>query len=213
MRAYLVRHGQTAWNVVGRAQGHTDTPLDEIGLQQAESVARAFEGIELAGIMTSDLSRARSTAEAVARVTGTPVSATSALRERSFGEWEGMPYDRLRGLLLDRALALGLDEFEAAPPGGESLVDVWNRLEDICRHIEASTSPLAIVTHGGTCGLLVSRLIQGTVRTSRSLRFGNTAVTELRRRDDGFWVLERFADTSHLDTPSAPMIDSHVATR
>ncbi|HRF60034.1 MAG TPA: histidine phosphatase family protein [Fimbriimonadaceae bacterium] len=213
MRAYLIRHGQTAWNVIGRAQGHTDTPLDDVGLAQAAAVARAFEGVEIGEILTSDLSRARVTAEAIAARTGAVCRATPSLRERSFGEWEGMPYEELRNLLRDRAHQAGLDEFEAAPPGGESLRDVWGRLDAVCERLASSTSPLVVVTHGGTCGLLVARLIHATVMTSRSLRFGNTAITELHRRPDGFWVIDRFADTTHLDTPSAPMIDSHVASR
>ena len=63
MRLYLVRHGQTDWNVQKRAQGHTDRPLDETGLQQAKLVGNAFLDLPVQRILTSDLIRAKQTAD------------------------------------------------------------------------------------------------------------------------------------------------------
>src|SRR5579885_891994 len=92
MRLYLVRHGQTAWNAQEKAQGHTDVPLDETGKIQAQRLAELLEGSRIDLILTSDLQRSKETAQVIADRFGAPLEATELLRERSFGEWEGLPY-------------------------------------------------------------------------------------------------------------------------
>ena len=92
----------------------------------------------------------------------------------------------------------GLEPFEIRPEGGESLKDVWKRLGKIHRTLERESRNVALFTHGGTCGLLLARLIRSQVATASSFRFENGAITELRRRPDGIFQLIRFADTSHL---------------
>ncbi|MCE9558528.1 MAG: histidine phosphatase family protein [Armatimonadetes bacterium] len=211
MRLFLIRHGQTAWNKDGRAQGHTDIGLDDIGLEQTEQLALSFSGIEIDRVFSSDLLRCVQTASGIAR---TGVEQSAIFRERSFGTWEGEPYQEIHHRLRDAAAKLGVSEFNARPDGGESVMDVWDRLEPAVAEIEDSHGNTVIVTHGGTCALLLCQFLRTSVDTSRSFRFPNTAVTELERRPDGFWSLVRFADTSHLARPSAPMIDAqNLATR
>jgi broad specificity phosphatase PhoE len=83
----LVRHGETDWNRDGRWQGQSDTPLNEVGRQQAVRVAEELDGIDV--VYSSDLARARETAEIVAERLGLDVELDERLRERSFGAWEG----------------------------------------------------------------------------------------------------------------------------
>jgi broad specificity phosphatase PhoE len=92
-KLYLVRHGQSAGNAEGRFGGHGPTPLSRLGLQQADATARmlAKEGVN--AIFSSDLHRAVQTAEPLARLTGLPVNATSAFRERNVGVLEGLTFD------------------------------------------------------------------------------------------------------------------------
>lgn len=196
MRLYLIRHGQTSWNIAGRAQGHTDIPLNETGQAQAAALGRAFSGVKLDRILSSDLTRAHQTAQAIAGVSGAPIEVRSTLRERSFGEWEGMNY--LEMLSMADRMALEMDWHTVKSPSGESFGDVWERLEPVLNEIHASQEHLAIVTHGGVFGVLVARLIQGTLETSRSFGVGNTAVTEFERRSNGAYRMNRYADTSHL---------------
>ncbi|MBX7133528.1 MAG: histidine phosphatase family protein [Fimbriimonadaceae bacterium] len=209
LTVHLVRHGQTPWNLLGRAQGHTDIELDDIGMQQAAQLAARFQGSRLDLVLTSDLQRAFRTAEVVGVAVEAPVVLDAALRERSFGEWEGQDYAVVRAKLADVA---GLPDrwHEARPPGGESLTDVWTRLDQVVNRIQTLSGSLAVVSHGGTCGLLLAKLIGAPIQSGRAFRFGNTSVTELSRRPDGGWTLERYADTSHLETPSSPMIDATI---
>ena len=76
-RIVAIRHGETAWNVDTRIQGHLDIPLNDTGLWQADQVAQALAGEPIAAIYTSDLKRAHATAQAVARTTGAPLMAES----------------------------------------------------------------------------------------------------------------------------------------
>src|SRR5690606_22841271 len=80
-RIVAIRHGETAWNVDTRIQGHLDIPLNDTGLWQAARVAEALAGEPIAAIYTSDLQRAHATAQAVARATGAPLTAETGLRE------------------------------------------------------------------------------------------------------------------------------------
>src|SRR5687768_5606634 len=91
----LVRHGETDWNVEQRFQGHADPPLNDAGREQARALAAALADAELDAIYTSDLARARETAEIVAARTGVPVLALTELREIDVGEWEGLTWPEI----------------------------------------------------------------------------------------------------------------------
>jgi broad specificity phosphatase PhoE len=84
----LVRHGETDWNRDGRWQGHSDTPLNELGRRQARDLAGQLDGVDV--VYSSDLARARETAEILAVQLGLDVRLDPRLRERGFGAWEGL---------------------------------------------------------------------------------------------------------------------------
>jgi broad specificity phosphatase PhoE len=86
----LVRHGETDWNAEGRLQGQTDRPLNDFGRRQARRLAEQLEGEELQAIYSSDLARARETAEIVSERLGLPVELDADLREKDWGTWEGL---------------------------------------------------------------------------------------------------------------------------
>ena len=86
----LVRHGETDWNSEGRLQGHTDRPLSYFGRRQAQQLAEELDGEELEAIYSSDLARARETAEIVGRKLGLPTVLDPDLREKDWGTWEGL---------------------------------------------------------------------------------------------------------------------------
>ena len=84
-RILAVRHGETEWNAQQRIQGHTDIPLNAVGRQQARQLARALAGEAVDAVYSSDLQRARATAQAAAEVLQRPVTLEPGLRERGFG--------------------------------------------------------------------------------------------------------------------------------
>ena len=199
MRLFLVRHAQTAWNVLGRAQGHTDLELDEIGVEQAARLAERFEGVPLQRIWSSDLCRSAECARAVAKATGAMLTLDRRLRERGMGDWEGLGYEEFNRLF--RGVAKPDDPYllRALPPGGESLEHVWTRVREVLAEIESEEGDLMLVSHGGTCSLILAQLLRGNLESSKSFRFANAGVTELERRPDGLWTMLRYNDAAHLN--------------
>ena len=92
-RILAIRHGETAWNVDTRLQGHLDIPLNEVGLRQSQHLAQALLQREtIDAIYASDLSRAHTTAQAIAQALGLTVKIHPGLRERHFGAFQGRTY-------------------------------------------------------------------------------------------------------------------------
>lgn len=99
---YIVRHGETEWNVEGRLQGHKDTPLTSRGIQQAKNRAHDLSRIEFDAIFASDLGRTMKTAEILKAERETVVIAVKLMRERAFGRFEGMKYQEFGDLLREK---------------------------------------------------------------------------------------------------------------
>jgi broad specificity phosphatase PhoE len=133
----LVRHGETDWNADGRLQGHTDRPLSDLGRRQAQRLAEELEGEELEAIYSSDLSRARETAEIVGERLGLPVELDPGLREKDWGNWEG-----LTAVERDRVEFMG----ESTEAHQERILDTLRRIAG--RHPGAGR--VLVVTHGGS---------------------------------------------------------------
>lgn len=142
MSIILVRHGETPLNAA-RVLQPPDTPLSARGLEQAEAVARRLAGRNLSGILSSDMPRARMTAEAISSASGLPVAETTLLHERNFGDLRGLAYD-----------SLGFDPIarDEAPPGGESMDVFRDRVAAafaLALEMRAAlTGDLVVVTHG-----------------------------------------------------------------
>jgi len=198
MRLYLVRHGQTSWNIAEKAQGHTDIDLDDTGLAQAKAVGCAFEGIRLTKVISSDLIRASHTAETIATATGAALITRADLRERSFGVLEGHNYRQVRDWYHQEAVRLGISFVDVKPEGGESVREMWARLGQFRQELQTMNEDVAAVMHGGSTGLLLAQLILGGLETGHSFRLDNCGITELERRPDGFWRINRLNDCRHL---------------
>ncbi|MCX7799667.1 MAG: histidine phosphatase family protein [Fimbriimonadales bacterium] len=209
MRLYIVRHGQTDWNVRGLAGGHRDEPLDETGKMQARRLGLRFRHTPLDRIVSSDLRRSLQTAQAVAEHHSLPVEADPRLRERDMGVFEGKPHEEMVAELERIAQQTGVTPFEARPPGGESFQDVWERIGPVAEDLKRSSGDTLVVTHGGTATVLVARLLGLQPVMARAFRFANTGVSEIVPRSDGSLVLVRHNDVSHLD-PDSPVLSGDV---
>ena len=176
MTILFIRHGETALNVARTVQP-ADTPLSDRGHAQAEDVARRLAGMRLAGILSSDLPRARQTADRIAAACGLPVATSALWQERNFGAWRGQRYD-----------ALGFDPLTRAeaPPDGESAEAFSARVAaafaDLVARRAGMAGALAVVTHGLVIRELLQRQLHLPEGTAVQRAIGNTSVTIVAER-------------------------------
>jgi broad specificity phosphatase PhoE len=156
----LWRHGQTIWNAERRFQGQSDSPLDETGLAQAERAARLLAALRPDLIVSSDLSRAASTAAPLARLTGLEVILDKDLRERHGGCWEGLTDTEIRE-------RYPVEHATWTPPDGESSAAVADRVAAALQRAAAAVAGqvtgrdglAVVVSHGAALRLGMSRLL------------------------------------------------------
>jgi broad specificity phosphatase PhoE len=158
-RLLLLRHGQSTWNAEHRWQGWADPPLSPLGEEQARAAAAEMAGVHLDGVVSSDLRRARRTAEIIADHLGlAPVEGEPGLRERDVGQWSGLTGDQIEDHWPGAVQAWRAGEL-TRPPGGESDRRMARRvLEVLYRLVDRPVEALLVVTHGGVLRLLDRRL-------------------------------------------------------
>ncbi len=202
-RIIAVRHGETAWNVDTRIQGHLDIALNDTGRWQARQVARALADEPLAAVYTSDLQRAHATAQAIAQASGAPLVAEPGLRERSFGELEGRTFAEIEADLPEQARRWRQRDPHFAPTGGETLVQLRERIAATTHRLAAQHTEqlIVLVAHGGVLDMLY-RLATGLdLQAPRTWLVTNASINRLLWTPQGL-TLVGWADTQHLDMGS-----------
>jgi broad specificity phosphatase PhoE len=197
-RLVLIRPGETDWNRQGRWQGWVAAPLNEHGWQQARKLAHFIRHIGMAALYSSDLRRARETAECLSEHIGYPAILDARLRERNIGLWQGLTLDEMRAWYTDEYTALLKDIDGYMIPGGESRLDVKKRVmvayEDIITADKGET--VGILSHTTTLKVLLAEIVPGY--NPIEVDVGNTSVTTLRRLDKNRWELVAVNDIMHL---------------
>ena len=203
-RLILIRHGETAWNRATRIQGHTDIPLSPLGLAQAQRLAEAMADEPLAAIYSSDLSRARQTAEAVAGVQGLAIHFDAALRERAFGRFEGLSWEEIDRGYPEDAARWRRREPDFAVGGGESLTVFSARCVAAARRAAAAHpgQSIALVAHGGVLDCLYRAATRSALDAPRSWQLGNATINRLLATAEGFTLIG-WNDDRHLAGLSA----------
>jgi probable phosphoglycerate mutase len=159
---YLARHGETSWNREGRWQGHTDIALNVAGLAQARALGAFLRGRDIARIHASDLLRARQTAEAAAAILGvTELVIDPALRERSFGLFEGLTRFECEERHPVHWKSYRADPRDV-PPGAETQEALADRMEAalaraVAPRDDKDDAPVLLISHGGSIRALLAR--------------------------------------------------------
>ncbi len=208
MEITLIRHGESVANNAGRWQGQGDSPLSPRGRQQAKALAEriARTGVEIDHIVSSDLSRAAETADAIARELGITVERDRTFREIDVGRWEGLTVEETFAQFPEEVLALRAGE-PVKVGGGESWPDLHDRVDAAFARVRANATPgshVVVVAHGGVISALVAGVLELRDRRPRPLgRIVNTAMTTFRI--EGRVVeLVRLNDASHADDQGPP---------
>ena len=223
-RLVLWRHGRTEWNAVGRFQGQLDPPLDATGRREAVAAASHLveTGILPAGtvVVSSDLDRTVQTANVLTGLLGVSVRLDARLREHGMGCWEGLTRDEVAERYPDQYA-----DWTAGRPvqgrGGEEAAAVGERA--LAALVDLPEAPVAVVvTHGGTAGRLLERLLGLGPEHRRAFGpLANCAWSELAAQA-GRWRLlrhnisalpvpDRKVDGSLEAAPGAPSANGHSA--
>ncbi len=199
-RWFIVRHGETEWNVVGRIQGHSDIPLSQNGREQAHTVARRLAQAPLDVVYCSDLSRASETARIIIGDRDIPLHATPKLRERDYGVFEGLTLEERRDRYPQLFAASLVKDLDFAPTGGESPRATCARMTDFIASLTAShpDETVLIVGHGGSLRAAIIALMEFPLEANWRFVMYNCSLSVFDTYPDNA-VLRLYNDTSHLD--------------
>ncbi len=161
MRIYLVRHGETDWNLEMRIQGQTDVPLNAVGIGQAEQCALFFNDNHYDYLYSSALQRAKKTAQIIASPNQT-IKVYPELNERSFGLWETCLWDDIHRNNPDLEQQWRRNGKYFQPPQGESIQEMTTRVTKKIQEIVSDhllSDNLLVVTHGGPLKVIVGNMM------------------------------------------------------
>jgi probable phosphoglycerate mutase len=188
-RLVLLRHGETDWNLTGRAQGHADVPLNATGHAQARTVARVLAGLGPERLWSSDLMRAVQTAEYVAVATGLAVEKDARLREYDVGERSGLTMGEFAAEFPERHANWLHDSESRLLPGEETTRQVRHRIVPALRECldSLATGETGVaVLHGASLRVGLMGLLGWPWELSRSLQVvencGYCVLTESEER-------------------------------
>jgi probable phosphoglycerate mutase len=199
-RIIVIRHGETAWNVDNRIQGQLDIPLNAVGREQARRVGEALAGEDIAAIYSSDLLRAFETAAAVAPHIGRSIVPEPGLRERGFGEFEGLTFTEIEARWPEASARWRQRDPGFGPPAGEVLTDFHARCVATATRLAAAHAGevIVIVAHGGVLDSLYRAASRIALDAPRSWQVGNASLNRLLYSPQGF-ALVGWSDRHHLD--------------
>lgn len=216
----LIRHGETAWNAERRLQGHLDIPLNDAGLRQAALLANALAnplanplaaasaqvpGAAIAHIVSSDLQRARQTAQAVADAHGLALAIDPALRERGYGGFEGLLYSEIEARFPHEFAAWQARDVEARLPEGKNRGESFHEFYDrataailaLAAHHPGRT--VAIVAHGGVLECAYRLALGLPLETPRDFKVFNASINRFRYHPAGNRLeLQSWGEVAHL---------------
>ena len=205
MRLLIARHGATQFNQEFRLTGQIDAPLSALGLRQADALAERLAerrgGKLFDALVSSDLTRARQTAERIGALLGQPVALDADLREISMGAWEGLPYRELKAEQAARLAQVETDPTgQSGAPGGETWAQFSERVIGALDRWRARwpEGDVLWVTHGGVVSVLLLHALALSFERRVQFPRGNTSLFELEYHAEGIRIF-RMNDMSHLE--------------
>lgn len=201
MLLYLLRHGETVWNVERRIQGVSNTPLNDVGLAQASALIPLLRGRPFAALYSSTLRRARQTADILGDALGLEVREDARLVEMDQGDIEGMNFEQI-----EEKFNGFMDRWRSVPaevqmPGGENLQQLqaraWAALEDI--QAEHPDEMVIAVSHNLTISALMCRVLEIDLNSIRRMRQHNAALNLIEHDSARGWGVVTMNGLSHLN--------------
>jgi probable phosphoglycerate mutase len=207
-RLCLIRHGETAWNAERRIQGQLDLPLNPVGLAQARALAGRLAGRRFAALWSSDLARARCTAEPIAAALRLSIMFDTDLRERDFGLFQGLTLDEARA-----RHPAAFARYAARDPGcdlggGESLNRFATRALGCIERIVAAHrgGDILVVSHGGVLDAAHRRASGAPLCAARDFVILNARPNWIRIQE-GRWSIESWASRDEAEPEAGAALD------
>lgn len=196
---YIVRHGQTEWNLLGKTQGHGNSDLTPKGIEQAELLADSMIKYPIDYIYSSDLGRAYQTAEIIGNKLNIEVEKTEALREMNFGTWEGRI---IKDIIEEDPELYKMWRNEphlAKIPQGETLSQIKERTDAFIKEINEKYDGkhIVLVTHSLCARIMLLSFLDSDVKNIYRINQANTALNIIELRDYGPVVM-KMNDTTHI---------------
>ena len=201
---YIIRHGETDWNLKGIHQGHQDSNLTAKGQEQADCLGQRFKdaGLIFDHIYSSDLGRANETVKRICTPTGQEglIKTTESLRERALGVLEGLTYKEIEANLPEDYKQHTSGNPDYKPEGGESWKDTCNRagkaLEEIAQKHDGQK--VLCVTHGGIVSMALRLCLNIPLNEKRRFGIPNTGINIFEYHPEEGWRLRTWGDISHF---------------
>ncbi len=197
---YIVRHGQTDWNVLGKTQGHGNSDLTEKGINQAKSLANSLKNENIDLIFSSNLKRAYDTAKIIGDTINLKVTETEALREMGFGVWEGLLVDEIKKNHKDTYKIWRETPHLVNIKGGETLQLIKERTDKFIDELNKKyeNKKILIVSHSITVRVILLSFLNSDIRNIYRIKQDNTALNIVESRDYGPVVI-KINDTNHIN--------------
>jgi broad specificity phosphatase PhoE len=200
LRLFLIRHGETEWNVKGVFRGRVDVPLSDVGVKQAEALGNYLSEVDFEAIYSSPLKRSLDTAMAIARFQKRRVDviADERLIDISYGDWEGKLEDEVKKAYPDLYSGWLRNPHKVKFPRGESLSDVRLRLQNFINHLTSThRGNVAVVSHRVICKVLICMLLGLDDSKFWNVRIDCGGIT-IFDYDNGAFTLVKHNDTSYF---------------
>jgi broad specificity phosphatase PhoE len=201
MLLYLIRHGETDWNLERRCQGFSDSPLNETGLRQAEATARHLSDEKIDAVYSSSLRRAHEMARMIAEHHKVSVQTSDALRELNQGEFEGLTFPELLENHAEFLQQWLRDPADLRIPAGESMRELqaraWAELEEIVK--KHNDGNVVVVSHNLCIATLLCQIMNLDLADFRRIQLDVATINIVEFA--GRWphpVVIRMNDTCHL---------------
>ena len=198
-KLYLIRHGQSEWNILSKVQGQKDANLTNIGREQARKLGKRLIDENIDIIFSSDLSRALETAEIISSMINKPVVESKEIQEINFGPWEGLTLAEIQKKYKEEYLIWMKKPDKFKLEGAETLDNLKNRVMKYVEKvlIENKDKNIAIVSHNATLKIFILNLLGMGNAFYKNISLNNVSLSIIECRQYNN-VLTLLNDTSHL---------------
>ncbi|NLY85884.1 MAG: histidine phosphatase family protein [Tissierellia bacterium] len=198
-KIYLIRHGQSEWNLLSKVQGQKDANLTDLGREQARKLGERLIDEDIDIIYSSDLSRALETAKIISSIINKPIVESKEIREINFGIWEGLTLEEILKKHKEQYLIWMKNPVQFKLEGAETLEALKDRVMNYVEKIilENKDKNIAIVSHNATLKIIILNLLGmgNAFYKNISLHNVSLSIVECRQYNN---VLTLLNDTSHL---------------